>query len=73
LGRALGWIEQLGRWAMLDVFVVALLVVAIQASLISEVAMHSGIYVFTAAVLVSILTVQRMARLARQAQAAHEN
>ena len=70
LDHALGWIEQLGRWSMLDVFVVALLVVAIQASLISEVAMHAGIYVFTAAVLVSILAVQRMTKLARRVRAA---
>jgi paraquat-inducible protein A len=69
LVRALGWIEQLGRWSMLDVFVVALLVVAIQASLISDVAMHAGIYVFTAAVVVSILAVQRMTALARRARA----
>ncbi len=68
LGRALGWIEQLGRWSMLDVFVVALLVVAIQASLISDVAMHAGIYVFAAAVVVSILAVQRMTKLARRAR-----
>lgn len=65
LGRALAWIEQLGRWSMLDVFVVALLVVAIQASLISEVAMHAGIYVFTGAIVLSILAVQRMTALAR--------
>ncbi len=64
LGRSLTWIEQLGRWSMLDVFVVALLVVAIQASLISEVAIHAGIYVFTGAVVLSILAVQRMAVLA---------
>lgn len=67
LGHALVWIEQLGRWSMLDVFVVALLVVAIQASLISEVAMHAGIYVFTGAIVLSILAVQRMTALARQA------
>lgn len=66
LGRALARIEQLGRWSMLDVFVVALLVVAIQASLISEVAIHAGIYVFTGAVVLSILAVQRMTALARR-------
>jgi paraquat-inducible protein A len=69
LGRALAWIEQLGRWSMLDVFVVALLVVAIQASLISEVAIHAGIYVFTGAVVLSILAVQRMTALAHGAAA----
>ncbi len=67
LGRKLAWIEQLGRWSMLDVFVIALIVVAIQASLISDVAMHAGIYVFTLAVVLSIGAVQRMTALARRA------
>ena len=52
---------------MLDVFVVALLVVAIQGSLISDVVLHAGLYVFSAAVLLSIAAVQRMGVLARRA------
>ena len=67
LGRSLGWIEQLGRWSMLDVFVVALTVVAIELSLIAEVTLHAGIYAFVAAILLSIVTVQRMTALARRA------
>ncbi len=67
LGRSLGWIEQLGRWSMLDVFVVALTVVAIEVSLIADVTLHAGIYAFIAAILLSIVTVQRMTALARRA------
>ncbi len=66
LHRWIGRLEQLGRWSMLDVFVVALLVVAIQGSLISEVVLHAGLYVFSAAVILSIATVQRMGVLARR-------
>ncbi len=69
LQRSLRWMEAAGRWSMLDVFAVALMVVAIQASLITDVAIHAGIYVFTAAVVLSLLVVQRMTVLARHAAA----
>jgi paraquat-inducible protein A len=52
--RAVGFVAVLGKWSMLDVFVVALLVAAIQVSIIANVAVHAGIYVFTGAVLASI-------------------
>ena len=51
---------------MLDVFVVALTVVAIKISIITDVAVHFGIYAFTAAILLSLVTVQRMTHLARR-------
>ena len=70
LGRRLHWMELAGRWSMLDVFVVALIVVAIQVSLIAEVAIHAGIYAFTAAIVLSMLAVQRIAALARRAAGA---
>ncbi len=64
--RSLAWIESLGRWSMLDVFVVALSVVAIQISLVSDVEIHPGIYLFTAAVALSIVAVGRITQLARR-------
>ncbi len=66
LQRRLGWIEQAGRWSMLDVFVVALTVVAIEVSLISDVTLHAGLYVFTGAIVLSMLVVQRITALARR-------
>ena len=60
------WIETLGKWSMLDVFVVALSVVAIQMSLVSDVEILPGIYLFTAAVALSIVAVGRIASLARR-------
>jgi paraquat-inducible protein A len=50
---------------MLDVFVAALLVVGVKASLIGEVTLHAGLYLFTAAVILSMLCTQRLRRLAR--------
>jgi paraquat-inducible protein A len=67
LRRALGLLELAGRWSMLDVFVVALLVVAIRTSLIDDVTVHPGVYVFTAAIVLALVVVQRMAVLARRA------
>ena len=72
LGHSLGWIERLGRWSMLDVFIVALTVVAIKVSLISDVAIHAGIYAFTAAIVISLFAVQRMTSLARRVVAEGE-
>ncbi len=67
--RTLTVLEMAGRWSMLDVFVVALLVVAIRTSLINDVTVHPGVYVFTAAIVLSLVVVQRMAVLARRAVA----
>lgn len=67
LQRAFSWLEAVGRWSMLDVFIVALVVVAIRSSLIDDVSVHPGVYVFTAAIVSSLIVVQRMRVLARRA------
>lgn len=64
--RLLGWIEAIGRWSMLDVFVAAMLVVVIKLSLISDVVIHAGLYVFIAAVILSMVAVRRIATLAQR-------
>jgi paraquat-inducible protein A len=68
--RLVLWVEGFGRWSMLDVFLAALLVVTIKTSIGSDVWIHSGIYVFAGAVVLSMLAVQGLAmRLRRQARA----
>ncbi len=67
LAGLLGWLETIGRWSMLDVFVVALTIVAIQISIVSDVTTHAGLYVFTAAVVLSMAGVRRLVVLARRA------
>jgi paraquat-inducible protein A len=52
--RAVGFVQAMGKWSMVDVFVVALVVAAVQVSIITNVAVHAGIYVFSGAVLASI-------------------
>jgi paraquat-inducible protein A len=64
--RLLGWIETIGRWSMLDVFVVAMVVVVIKLSLVADVEIHAGLYVFIAAVVLSMVAVRRIAVLAHR-------
>ena len=60
--RLLTQLERLGRWAMLDVFVVALGVVAIHVSLIGSVLTQPGLYCFVAGVLGSMLALTWLER-----------
>jgi paraquat-inducible protein A len=64
--RWLKWVDTFGKWSMLDVFVVALTVVAINISLVSEVAVHLGLYVFIASVVLSMTAVARITALAHR-------
>jgi len=56
-------IEALGRWSMLDVFVVALLVVTIKLGILAEVEVHAGVYFFAGSVLASMAASLLMNRL----------
>jgi paraquat-inducible protein A len=65
--RAFALMQALGKWSMIDVFVVALIVVGVKVSLIADVDVHAGIYVFTAAVALSIVVMTWMERRLRPA------
>lgn len=67
LARYSGLMERAGKWSMLDVFVVAIIVVIIKVSLVSDVTLHAGLYIFCTAVLASMLVVARITTLARRA------
>jgi len=69
-GRRRAWLERLatlGKWSMLDVFVVAILVVAAKLDVIADVQPRAGVYVFGLAVLLSMFTTALVERLARAA------
>ncbi len=53
--KLLTLIHHLGKWSMLDVFVVALLVVSIKFDQMAEMKIHYGLYLFLGAVLLSML------------------
>ena len=65
--RVLEYLGVLGRWSMLDVFVVAILIVAVKLGPLANVEPKLGIYVFTAAILAAILTTAWVEKLARKA------
>lgn len=66
--RIAALIKNLSKWSMLDVFVAALIVVAVKVTVVSDVTIHAGIYAFTAAILLSTLWFGLLERLiARQA------
>ena len=57
-----------GRWAMLDVMVVAMLIVTVKMGAIASIQIHPGLYVFGAAVLLIMLTTQSTVRLLENQQ-----
>ncbi|MEJ2576279.1 MAG: paraquat-inducible protein A [Gammaproteobacteria bacterium] len=52
--RHLYWLATYGKWSMLDVFVVALLVVSVKLGALAEAHVEYGIYVFAASVLLTM-------------------
>lgn len=63
---ALRWLEGLGRWAMLDVFVVAVLVASVQLGVLAEVELRAGLYAFAACVLLSMAAARITGALAQR-------
>ncbi|MCO6412811.1 MAG: paraquat-inducible protein A [Thiogranum sp.] len=64
LDRYLHWMHLYGKWSMLDVFVVAVLVVAVKLGAIASVEMRAGLYAFAAAVLLTMYVTARIVNLA---------
>jgi paraquat-inducible protein A len=58
-------LENLGRWSMLDVFVVAILIVATKLEPLASIYPRPGVHWFLAAVLVSMVVTHRVRRLAQ--------
>ncbi|WP_329610958.1 paraquat-inducible protein A [Neptunomonas japonica] len=63
LDRYLHWMHLFGKWSMLDVFVVAILVVAVKLGAIASVEMRFGLYAFTAAVVLTMYITARVVSL----------
>jgi paraquat-inducible protein A len=67
LTRLLHWLGILGKWSMLDVFVVAILIVLVKLGPLVKVEPRVGIYVFSAAIAASMLTTMYIETLAKRA------
>ncbi len=50
------WLGMLGKWSMLDVFVVALIVVLVKLGPLAKTTPQGGVYVFCAAILTSMIS-----------------
>ncbi len=64
LGRYLHWVHIYGKWSMLDVFIVAILVVSVKLGAIANVQMRYGLYVFATAVLLTMVITAVVVHLA---------
>lgn len=61
--RYLHLMHQYGRWAMLDVMVVAILVVTVKLGALASVEVHYGLYLFGTSVLIIMLVTSRVVHL----------
>ena len=66
LPKILLLIERTGKWSRLDVLIVALVVVGLKASFITDVAVHPGIYLFAGSLLLSTVITARIKTLAHR-------
>lgn len=62
----LHWLGLLGKWSMLDVFAVAILIVLVKLGPMANVTPQVGVYFFCAAIVASMLTTMYVEALARK-------
>jgi len=63
--RLLHLMHEYGRWAMLDVMVVAVLIMTVKLGAIASIEVHTGLFVFGLSVLLIMFITQRVVRLTR--------
>jgi paraquat-inducible protein A len=64
--KVLGWFDVLGKWSMLDVFIVAVTIVIAKISAVLDAHAQPGIYVFAASIALSILAGMRVESVSRR-------
>jgi paraquat-inducible protein A len=65
--KLLHWMHLYGKWSMLDVFVVAVLVVAVKLGALVDVEMRYGLYAFAGSVLLTMFITARIVSLSGRA------
>lgn len=53
--KSLRWMGTLGKWSMLDVFVVAILITSVKLGALASIQLHYGLYLFSASVVLIML------------------
>ncbi|MEQ8604772.1 MAG: paraquat-inducible protein A [Marivibrio sp.] len=66
--RRLSWIERLGKWSMLDVFIVAVVVVVAKSGWQADASVEPGLWAFAGFAALSSLLAFRVRRLAARAE-----
>lgn len=64
--RVVFWLKVLGKWSMLDTFVIAVMIGAIELGILTEAVAERGIYVYFVAIFLSLVTTFLLARLVRE-------
>jgi paraquat-inducible protein A len=64
--RVLQGLEALGKWSMLDVFIVAIVIVAVKFGWMSKAHAESGVYVFAASIFLSMAVSMWVDRLSKR-------
>ena len=64
--KALEWVERMGKWSMVDVFVLAIVIVLTKATPLTKAEPRAGLYVFSLSVILSMATAMRIGSLAKQ-------
>ncbi len=71
--RYLHWMHEYGKWSMLDVFVVAILVVSVKLGAIADVQMRYGLYAFAGSVLLTMIITAQTVGLTNKLEAVAED
>ena len=64
--QVLWWLGMLGKWSMLDVFVVAILIVLVKTGPLAKIEAQAGLYVFCAAIILSMITSMYVESMAKK-------
>ena len=56
--KFLEWLSLLGKWSMLDVFVIAILIASVKLGAIATLVVHYGLYLFAASVVLLMIATQ---------------
>ena len=67
-GLSLKLFDIMGKWSMLDVFIVAVVIVGMQSSFVSDVELYPGIYFFAGSVLLSMLAIYDLRSIGRRVE-----
>jgi len=64
--RILKWLSILGKWSMLDVFVVAVIIVSVKLGVLASANAEKGVYFFAASILLAMLATTAESRFAKK-------